>query len=169
MISALSVFQTRDLARQLEELLIDAVDSGASIGFLPPLRAAEAAEYWNSVMRAMEEGHRVLIAAVEDGKVQGAVQLACETRENGRHRAEAMKLFVHRRARRRGLARQLMLAAEEAARARGITLILMDTRKGGEAEGLCDSLGYVRWGEVPGYARSADGELHATVFYYRTL
>ena len=55
------------------------------------------------------------------------------------------------------------------AKARGITLLLMDTRKGGEAERLCVSLGYSRWGEVPEYALSGDGELHTTVFYKRRL
>jgi acetyltransferase len=45
----------------------------------------------------------------------------------------------------------------------------MDTRKGGEAEKLCESLGYVRFGEVPDYARSGDGRLHTTAFFYRRL
>jgi hypothetical protein len=45
----------------------------------------------------------------------------------------------------------------------------MDTRKGGEGEKLCESLGYVWFGEVPGYARSGSGQLHTTVFFYRQL
>ncbi len=154
---------------QLSELLMDAVESGASVGFLPPLREAEALDYWRGVVAAMREGSRVLLVALEDGVVQGSVQLALETRANGNHRAEAMKLFVHRRARRRGLARALMAAVESTARQLGRTLLIMDTRKGGEAEKMCESLGYIRFGEVPGYARSGNGELHATVFYYRAL
>lgn len=153
----------------LTELLIDAVESGASVGFLPPLARPEAESYWETVIAALREGHRELLAVVEEGRVIGAVQLFCETRPNGRHRAEAGKLFVHRRARRRGLARALMGELERVAAARGITLLLMDTRKGGEAEAMCESLGYTRWGEVPGYARSGDGELHTTVFYYRRI
>jgi len=80
-----------------------------------------------------------------------------------------MKLFVHRRARRRGLAKALMAEAESAALRSARTLLVMDTRKGGEAEKMCEALGYVRFGEVPGYARSADGTLHTTVFFYRQL
>ena len=76
-----------------------------------------------------------------------------------------MKLFVHRRARRRGLARALMLEVESEARRLGRTLLVMDTRQGGEAEKMCGSLGYMRYGEVPGYARSGDGQLHTTVFF----
>jgi GNAT superfamily N-acetyltransferase len=107
--------------------------------------------------------------ALAGGEVWGAVQLMCEMRANGRHRAEAGKLFVHRRARRRGLARALMGELERVAVGRGITLILMDTRQGGEAERLCEVLGYTRWGEVPEYARSGDGTLHTTVFFYQRL
>ena len=154
---------------QLAELLRDAVESGASIGFMPPLSEAGTLDYWRTVVAAMREGSRVLLVALEDGVVQGSVQLALEMRPNGNHRAEAMKLFVHRRARRRGLAKALMAAVESAARQLGRTLLIMDTRKGGEAEKMCESLGYIRFGEVPGYARSGNGELHATVFYYRAL
>ena len=42
-------------------------------------------------------------------------------------------------------------------------------RQGGEAERLCEALGYTRWGEVPEYARSRDGTLHTTVFFYQRL
>lgn len=169
MIVALSPEQTEAALDQLGELLIDAVDSGASVGFLPPLTPPEALAYWGSVIAAMREGRRVLLAAVEEERVQGSVQIDLEMRANGNHRAEAMKLFVHRRARLRGLARELMSEAEATARRMGRTLMLMDTRKGGEAEKMCQALGYVRFGEVPDYARSADGKLHTTSFYYRRL
>jgi len=58
-----------------------------------------------------------------------------------------MKLFVHRCARRRGLAKSPMVELEDTARRLGRTLLLMDARKGGEAEKLCESLGYVRYGD----------------------
>jgi ribosomal protein S18 acetylase RimI-like enzyme len=155
--------------QHLVDLLIDAVDSGASIGFIPPLAESEARAYWEGVIAAMREGHGVLLVAVEGDLIQGAVQMDLETRANGNHRAEAMKLFVHRRARRRGLARTLTAELESTARKLGRTLLVMDTRLGGEAEKMCESLGYIRYGEVPGYARSGDGRLHTTVFFYRKL
>jgi len=168
-IAVLSTEQAEAVIGQLAELLIDAVASGASIGFMPPLHEREAIEYWQGVFAAMREGSRVLLAAVENERIEGSVQLALETRANGNHRAEAVKLLVHRRARRRGLARRLMAEVEVAASRFGRTLLVMDTRKGGEAEKLCESLGYVRYGEVPEYARSGNGALHTTVFFYRQL
>ena len=167
--AVLSPEQAEAAIGQLAELLIDAVESGASIGFMPPLPKTEAIDYWHGVIAVMREGSRVLLVAVENGHIEGSVQLALETRANGNHRAEAMKLFVNRRSRRRGLAKKLMMEAEVAARRLGRTLLVMDTRKGGEAETLCQTLGYIRFGEVPNYARSGDGMLHTTVFFYRQL
>lgn len=153
----------------LTGLIVDAVTSGASIGFMPPLIEDEAREYWSGVVEAIRDGSRVALAATEAGVVQGSVQLGLEKRANGQHRCEAMKLFVHTRARRRGIAKQLMAEAEATAKKLGCTMMMMDTRKGGEADALCQSLGYESYGEVPGYARSGDGELHTTVFYYCKL
>lgn len=169
MIVALTSEQAESAIGQLSELLIDAVQSGASVGFLPPLSRGEAESYWRSVIAAVREGTRVLLVAMDNEVLQGAVQIQLETRANGNHRAEAMKLFVHRRARRRGLARALMAAVESSARKLGRTLLLMDTRKSGEAHALCEALGYSNFGEVPRYARSADGQLHTTVFFYKQL
>jgi len=153
----------------LIDLLIDAVDGGASVGFLAPLSREEAGVYWRSVIESIRVGNRILIAIEHGGRVIGTVQIGRETRANGRHRGEALKLFVHSSMRRGGLARRLMSEMEEAARAAGITLLLMDTRKDSQGERLCESLGYTRWGEVPDYARDPDGTLRATSFYYRRL
>jgi acetyltransferase len=169
MIACFSVEQAVIEIGQLAGLLVDAVDSGASVGFMPPLSYSEAIDYWREAVRAIGDGTRVLLVAMDGSVVEGAVQIALETRANGNHRAEAMKLFVHRRARRRGLAKALMAEVERTARQLGRTLLVMDTRKGGEAEKMCEALGYVRFGEVPNYARSADGLLHTTAFFYRQL
>ena len=169
MIVSLNPEEAESNVHQLAELLIDAVDSGASVGFMPPLAEAEALAYWRDVIAAMRAGRRVLLAVVDGSLVQGAVQLDLEMRANGNHRAEAMKLLVHRRSRRRGLARALMAELESTARRLGRTLLIIDTRKGGDADKLCESLGYVRYGEVPKYARSAGGDLHTTAFFYRPL
>jgi acetyltransferase len=154
---------------QFVDLLMDAVESGASIGFMPPISRAEAFAYWQDAIAVMRTGHRLLLVAMDGDVVQGSVQVHLEPRANGNHRAEAIKLFVHRRACRRGLAKGLMLEVESTARRLGRTLLLMDTRKGSEAEKMCESLGYTRYGEVPKYARSGDGRLDATVFYYHQL
>jgi acetyltransferase len=150
-------------------LLRDAVEGGASIGFVLPLTPGELEAYWQGVLEAVRERGRILLAAFEGEALIGSVQLALEPRANGRHRAEVMKLMVLRSHRGRGAGRALMWALLEAARASGRSLLLLDVRTGDAAERLYRTLGFVRFGRVPGHARSPDGRLADTTFYYLQL
>jgi ribosomal protein S18 acetylase RimI-like enzyme len=154
----------------LVALLKDAVDSGASIGFLPPLADVEAEAYWGDVVEAVRDGSCVLLGAREPhGTLVGTAQLVLATRPNGSHRAEVAKVIVHTKARRRGIGRALMLAIEERARGLGRTTLVLDTRRGDPSERLYTSVGYTLVGVIPRYARSADGALDPSAFYYRLL
>jgi len=151
-------------------VLTDSVDGGASVGFLPPLDPAEAARYWQGVETAIENGARLLWVAREaNGGITGTVQLDLETRPNGRHRAEVMKLMVLGLHRRRGIGRALMRAAEEEAGRLGRTTLVLDTRAGDPSEQLYRSMGWTQAGVIPRYARSAGGALDATAFYWKLL
>jgi GNAT superfamily N-acetyltransferase len=154
----------------LVALLRDTVESGASIGFLPPLGDAEAASYWATVAAGLREGSRVVLAA-RDGELGlvGSAQLELAMRANARHRAEVSKVMVHRRARRRGVGRALMLALNDHARRLGRTTLILDTRQGDPSEVLYRAAGWTFAGAIPAYARSATGTLDATAFYYKLL
>jgi ribosomal protein S18 acetylase RimI-like enzyme len=155
---------------QLIELLVDAVEGGASIGFVLPVERAEAAAYWQAVSAGLREGRLALVAAFERDHLVGAVQLGLEPRANGGHRAEVMKLMVRRSHRRRGIGRSLLQAVCDLALREGRTLLLLDVRTGDPAEDLYRSRGFVRFGEVPGYAQEPDGgSLAASSFYYLQL
>jgi ribosomal protein S18 acetylase RimI-like enzyme len=168
-IRELNAAEARTIAAELTLLLQDTVESGASIGFIPPVQTEEGSAYWSGVFAAMEAGDRILCAAFAGDRLVGAVQLGLEMRPNGLHRAEVMKLMVHRSARRHGIGRELMLHVEAVARRLKRTLLVLDTRSGDAAEQLYLRLGYTRAGSIPAYARSASGELHATVFLYKQL
>lgn len=169
MIELLSEEQARPLLPQLVSLLQDTIESGASVGFLPPLRADTAEEYWLETLQEVAQGKRLLLVASEAGEVTGAVQLALVTKQNGLHRAEVQKLIVHTRFRQRGIARALMCAVEEAARKAGRTLLVLDTEQGSAAEQLYVKCGYTRAGVIPQYALSGDGSLITTVVFYRLI
>jgi ribosomal protein S18 acetylase RimI-like enzyme len=149
----------------LAEVLIGVVEAGASVGFLPPLSRDEARAYWRGVLAP---DIRLLIAENETGIV-GTAQLALATRANGRHRAEVSKVLVHPNAQRQGIGRALMEALEPIARREDRSLLFLDTREGDPSNRLYRSLGYLEAGRIPDYARSADGSLHATLFYYKPL
>src|SRR4051812_21957791 len=87
----------------LSSLLIDAVDSGASIGFMHPLTPARASNFWRRLAPAVAAGHRALLDVEDEAGICGTVQLVLDQPENQPHRADLAKMLVHRRARRRGL------------------------------------------------------------------
>ncbi|CAG7637192.1 GNAT family N-acetyltransferase [Paenibacillus allorhizosphaerae] len=150
---------------ELAELLMLVVEDGASIGFLPPLKYPDAAEYWGTVLSP----NVVLFAATINKKIVGSVQLHLSSKQNGAHRAEIAKLMAHPHYRRRGIGRTLMSMAEERAKQEGRSLLVLDTREGDPSNRLYASIGFIEAGRIPNYARSANGELHATIFYYKEL
>lgn len=161
--------QTTREREALIALLVDTVDSGASVGFLPPLDTSQAADYWAGVADALAQDGRSLFGLWAEGMLAGTVQLQRAAMPNARHRAEVMKLMVHRGFRGRGFGRLLMISVEEEARRQGLKLLVLDTRQGDTAEGMYRKLGWQAAGVVPGYARGADGIFHATVLFYKEL
>ena len=156
---------------QLIALFQDALDSGAALGFLPPLTPEAGAAYWRRVGEAVAAGSVVLLLARDAGtaEIVGTVQLALAPQSNGRHRAEVMKMMVHRRTRRQGVARQLLQALDAEARRLGRSTLVLDTRQGDDAEQLYRRVGYQVAGTIPAFAQNPDGTLHATVLYYKLL
>ena len=153
----------------LVRVLHACVRDGASIGFLWPLAPGELEAYWTGLGPELAGGERVLLVARQAGELVGTVQLVLEHRANGRHRAEVSKLLVHPEARRLGVARGLMLALEALARARGRSLLLLDTRTGDAAERLYLSLGYQLFGQVPAYACSPAGVPETCSFMFKVV
>ncbi len=156
------------LIEPLGELLIDAVHSGASIGFLAPVSRETADRYWHGVFASLS-GDLLLWVAEKDGVVVGTVQLALCDKDNGRHRAEVKKLQVLRAARGSGVATLLMCGLEAEARRRRRSLLFLDTLLASHAEDVYRHLGWIRAGEIPDYATTPDGELFPTVLYFKQL
>ena len=157
-----------DLVAGLSELLIDSVACGASVGFLSPLSQRTAQEYWTGVLDSLEGG-LYLWVAIADATIVGSVQLQPCAKQNGRHRAEVQKLLVLTSFRGRGISSRLMQTIESFARSSQITLLVLDTLSGTTAEAVYKHLGWQRAGEIPQYAASPDGQLHATAYYYKLL
>ena len=73
----------------LSSLLVDAVNGGASVGFLRPLQPSVAQSYWEGLGRALATGELSLwvAEAATDGEVIGTVQIELCSKENGQHSA----------------------------------------------------------------------------------
>ncbi|MER8004452.1 GNAT family N-acetyltransferase [Streptomyces sp. NPDC094149] len=156
-------------AAGLADLLVDTVEGGASIGFLGPLDRAEALAWWRERAVGVAAGRLAVWVAHDGGRPVGTVSLAFPDKPNSRHRAELVKLMVHRDARGRGLGRLLLATAEEAAAASGITLLHLDTETDSPAERLYRTAGWSRIGAIPDYAAAPDGVLRPTSIYYKPL
>jgi len=165
-IERLTSWMAHENLDDLIALLQDAVDSGASVGFLPPLSRDAVSDYWRSVFADLDAGHRRLLGAKDGSRLVGAVQLELARKPNASHRAEVQRLLVLRSVRRQGIGQRLMRQLHELARQNSRTLLVLDTREGDPSELLYRKLGYTRAGVIPDYARSADGALDATAFYY---
>lgn len=151
------------------ELLADAVASGGGLGFLPPVARDEAEAYFRDVAAEISSGARVVLAARVEGVLAGGAQLDLCQRPNGLHRAEVQKVMVHRRFQRRGVGRALLRAVDEVALERGRTTLHLDTFAHQGARRLYEACGWVHAGDVPAFARTAEGTLGATSLYYKLL
>ena len=160
------------LMPELAAILHACVHGGASVNFVVPFSLDDAAAFWRDrVLPAARAGTRVVLMASVDSRPAGTVMLDTATPPNQPHRADVTKLLVHPAHRRRGIARALMLALEDQARARGRRLITLDTKTGDAAERLYRALGYRMVGTIPGYSLDpgGSGRLDSTSLLYKTL
>ena len=175
----------------LAEILHAVVHAGAGVSFFTPFAIDEARAFWvDKVLPQMRAGiRRVLVARIgetvraggirervkgkgeeENERIVGTVQLDLEMPPNQKHRAAVAKLLVHPAARRRGIARALMMALEDVARSEKRTLLTLDTVSGSNAESLYRSLDYIAAGIIPRYARAAlTPALEGTTIMYKEL
>lgn len=155
----------------LAAVLVDGVNSGASISFLQPFSAEQATAYWRrEVFPGVIGGQRLLFVAVSEGELVGTVQLVTGLVPNQQHRCEVSRLVVLSRARRRGIGRLLMEAVLERASALGKKLVTLDTRSGDPSQRLYQSLGFEVAGEIPDFALDPDRRhLSPTTYMYKRL
>ncbi|MBK3578318.1 GNAT family N-acetyltransferase [Streptomyces sp. MBT65] len=168
-VTRLDAPQLLALADELADLLTATVHDGASIGFLAPLGRTAAVEWWRERADGVAAGRLAVWAALDGDRVAGTVSLVFPDKPNSRHRAELVKLMVHREARGAGLGRRLLTTAEDAAVAAGLTLLHLDTETDSPAEHLYRSAGWTRAGVIPDYAASPAGVLRPTTLYYKRV
>ncbi len=150
----------------LSALLLDAVESGASVSFMAGVTDAELRGFWTDLAEGL--GMRGVMLVARDGEgIAGTITLKPAWAPNQPHRAELTKLLVHRRARRHGLGERLMRAIEQRAWDAGFTLLTLDTVRGDAADRLYRRIGWSVAGVVPDFALHPDGRLCDTVVFYK--
>ena len=166
-VERLTAFSDEDLAALCEAANAAIIDGGGFGWVNPPGRAALEA-YFKGVL--LVPG-RELFASRLDGTLVGSVQLVRPPRNNEAQAfaAHLTLSFIAPYARGHGLARMMTARVEEGARALGYHALNLDVRETQEAAiALYESMGYIRWGIHPAYARVGGRTLRG-LYYYKPL
>jgi len=145
-----------------------AIIDGGGFGWVQPQARLALESYFKGTLLVPE---RQLFVARLDGTIVGSAHLVRPPRNNEARAfaAELQHSFVAPYARGHGLARMMTLRVEEAARSLGYHLLNLDVRETQEpAIALYESLGYIRWGIHPAYAR-VGGRTIRGIHYYKLL
>lgn len=154
---------------ELAAVLVDCVAGGASVNFMASFGQADGETFFRGVVQGVEAGSRILLAAFDDERLVGTVQIVTAMPPNQPHRAEIAKLLVHRDARGKGVGQSLMEAVERFAAEAGKTLLVLDTVTGAAGDRLYTRLGWTRVGEIPDYALFPDGTLTPTTIFWKKI
>lgn len=150
-------------------LLADAVENGASIGFLPPVSEEEARNYWLKTQDDLLSYNRQVLAIRHEDRLVGTIQIETSPKADALHRCKVEKLMVLNDVQNSGFATTLIEGAERVAASMQKQLIFLETRAEDDASHLFTKMGYVAVGDIPNYARGANGQLEATTFFYKEV
>jgi ribosomal protein S18 acetylase RimI-like enzyme len=167
LVERLTAFRNNDL-QELCEAAEEGIKAGGGFGWLKPPPRHIMESYWRGIL--LNPDRHVFVGRL-DGTIAGTAQLVRPGRNNEAQSASAQITthFVAPWARGHGLARQIVVAAENAAREAGIRVVNLDVRETqGAAIQLYQSLGFQHWGSHPRYAR-VDGLWVAGQFFWKEL
>lgn len=160
----LSEADLADLAEATDAAIIE----GGGFGWVEPQGRAALARHFRGVLLVPE---RELFVARLDGHVVGSALLVRPPRNNEAQAfaATLTHAYIAPYARGFGLARMMVTKVEERAASLGHRVINLDVRETqATAIALFESLGYLRWGTHPFYAR-VRGQTVAGHYYMKTL
>ena len=153
----------------LSDILVETVAGGGSVSFMHPLPREIAAQFWQNSLAAADRGERIVLGAFDGEELVGTVTLQLAVPPNQLHRAEIAKMMTRVSHRGRGIATDLMRAAEDLAREHGRTLLVLDTAVDDGASQLYEGLGFQLSGIIPDYAVKPHGGLTGAKIYWKRV
>jgi acetyltransferase len=130
---------------------------------------ADLATLERSHRDAIVAPNRTVLVVERDGEIVGMAHIVRSGAANAPHRAKVQRVAVAEPARGTGIGRLLMSAVEDAALARGLTLLWLTTHDASEACAFYEAVGYTKLGVMPDYSRRPDGTLWPGAFYFKEL
>ncbi|MGW0825048.1 N-acetyltransferase family protein [Streptomyces sp. NPDC002845] len=151
---------TPTLRDGIVDLWVDVTNAGGAVGFVPPVEAGVIRPELVRYFAGITEGRiRLLVGYDGDGRVAATAFFSFNTHRLMTHWAWLYTVMVHPGHQGKGYGRDLLAAAEEAARGfGGIEAIRLGCRGGLGLEHFYAACGYKEVGRVPGAIRVAPGE-----------
>ncbi|MDO0912647.1 GNAT family N-acetyltransferase [Streptomyces sp. DT2A-34] len=151
---------TPDLRDGILDLWTDVSDAGGAVGFVPPVtREAIRPEVVRYFVQMAEGRTRLLVGHDDAGQVAATAFFTFNTHRLMTHWAWLYTVMVHPRHQGKGYGRDLLTAAEQAARTiDGIEAIRLTCRGGLGLERFYGSCGYKEVGRIPNAIRVAPGD-----------
>ncbi|MEV8549785.1 GNAT family N-acetyltransferase [Streptomyces glaucescens] len=151
---------TPELRDGILDLWTDVSEAGGAVGFVPPVRRETVRPELVKHFVAMAEGRaRLLVGHDEQGAVAATAFFHFNTHRLMTHWVWLYTVMVHPRHQGKGYGRELLAAAEGAARGMGgIEAIRLTCRGGLGLERFYGSCGYKEVGRVPAAIRVAPGD-----------
>lgn len=162
---------TSELRDGVLKLWADVSNAGGAVGFVPPVTPEVIRPDLVKHLAAMTEGRaRLLVGRDEAGEIAATTFFTFNTHRLMTHWAWLYTVMVHPRHQGMGYGRDLLTAAEQAARGfDGIEAIRLTCRGGLGLERFYASCGYKEVGRVPSAIRVAPGDDRDDVFMLLTL
>jgi GNAT superfamily N-acetyltransferase len=149
----------------LLDLWTDVSNAGGAVGFVPPVTREDVRPELLRHFAAMSEGRaRLLVGHDEEGRVAATAFLTFNTHHLMTHWLWLYTVMVHPRHQGKGYGRDLLAAAEDAARGLGFEAIRLTCRGGLGLERFYASCGYKEVGRVPGAIRVGPGDDRDDIF-----
>ena len=146
---------------------LDAAAARSAVRALAAIAADQTT--WQDAARSVAAGSALIQAAWYQGTLSGALILDLPQTAGATHRADLRLLHIQPSARRIGLGTELLIAAEQAARTCGRTLLTATADASAPAAAFLPEAGYHQAGRLPGYTTGPEGRPIDLILFWRTL
>ena len=158
-----------DLRAAMRACWVDVTNAGGSVGFVPPVTAADVEPALEHLVRGVHERGDALVVLTVEGELAGFAGLVLSGHVLKQHWASVLRVQIHPRHQGRGLGRALMDGVHETARRHGWEFVHLTVRGGTGNQDFYARLGYREVGRIPGALRVAPGDDRDEISMVRLL
>jgi ribosomal protein S18 acetylase RimI-like enzyme len=151
---------------QVHRVLAAVMELGGAVGWLGVPAFPETVAWLDGILAAVAAGQARLAVVEQDGRIEALGRWVRYDKPTVAANAEVQQVMSHPAARGHGLARLLVTALVEDARAAGVEVLTLDVRGNNHgAMALYGSLGFTMAGRLPDFVAIGDDRWDRVLFY----